>query len=664
MTPTGESTAPPGVVGPRRRGWLLAAALLAVLVAGVVWAEWLGWPFLARPAEHLATRMLDRRVQWDDAAFRIRFFGRLRVSAAQLEIAAPTWSRAPHLLLAQDAQLEMRYIDLWRAKHGEQLRIERLQASQLDAVLERRADGRASWRISALPAAGPAAQEALPRFGRLQVSRGTLHGSDEAGAIELDAQFLLEGGATQVLNLQAQGHQGPWPLTLTLRASGALTDAVGDASDPPLALKVDATIGKASFVFDGRTDHGLDLDSFGGRFSVRGPSLAALGDPVGMTLPTTAAFQAEGDLTKRSKLWQVAIARATVGASRLTGSFRYDTGRPVPLLVGELGGERLLLADLGPLVGAVPTPASSRAPADRKVLPKRPFDLAALRMMDADVAIAIAMVDFHTDLLEPVRPLRAHLVLAGGVLTVGDIDARVGQGRLGGELRLDGRGTTALWNSNLNWSGMRLEQWIHQRRAKAAPPYVSGTLGGQASLHGQGRSTAEILASLDGHLRAELNGAKISHVAVEVAGLNLLPLLGLWLSGDEQLPVRCAVADLDARAGVLRPRLMALDSDISTIWITGTVSLVSEEIDLHAVVSPKKFNFVSLRTPVHVRGTLAAPKVSLETGPLAGKVAAAVALGLVSPLAALLPLVDPAAADGATKSGCAGLAPAPAVPPR
>jgi uncharacterized protein involved in outer membrane biogenesis len=266
--------------------------------------------------------------------------------------------------------------------------------------------------------------------------------------------------------------------------------------------------------------------------------------------------------------------------------------------------------------------------------------------MDADVAIDIVEVNLNTPLLEPLRPLRVHLQLTGGVLSLTELDARTGQGRVTGDVRLDGRSSTALWRANLRWDGVRLEHWIHQQRPGGAPPFVSGRLNGRASLQGQGQSTAAILADLKGQIHTELRDGTVSHLMVEAAGLDLAQALGVMLKGDDQLPVPCAVADLVATSGVLRPRVMVLDTRDSVIWIDGSLSMASEAIDLRAVVSPKDFSPLTLRTPLRVRGSFAAPEVSLDKTPIARKLAAALLLALLNPLAALIPFIDPG--DGTT----------------
>jgi uncharacterized protein involved in outer membrane biogenesis len=290
-------------------------------------------------------------------------------------------------------------------------------------------------------------------------------------------------------------------------------------------------------------------------------------------------------------------------------------------------------------------------------LPNRPFDLAAMRVMDANVLIDIQQVDLNSRLLQPLQPLSAHLQLQAGLLTLQNMVARTAQGQVQGDLSLDGRADEALWKTDLHWSGVQLDHWLRQTRDKGQPPYISGQLQGQAQLQGKGRSTAEILASLQGQLRMDLRNGAVSHLGVELLGLDLARSLGVWIKGDDALPVSCAVADLAAAGGVFRPKVMVVDTDNSTVWTEGSLSLASETMDLRLVVSPKDFSPLALRTPIRVSGSFSQPDVSLEKGPLGLKAAGAVLLGLINPFAALIPLMDLGDSDKAQQgaAGCQGL---------
>lgn len=693
------------------------AALAVLALAGVAWGEWAGWPILAAPLAQVLSDRLDRPVSlsaWPPSVtaplaapeaaagpsvehFSLRFLGGLRLAVPQVTVAAPPWAGAPPTLQVRDLRLHLRYGDLWRAWRQRALHIHSLQAGPVLIDLVRMADGQASWQFQPANATGDAAW-ALPTFGELRLPDGRVQWRDARLQLDAQARWVLAlqppagtpaaaasaasaagavpapvatdppatSGQRFTLDGSAQGRYQGRPVQANLRASLGLGIAA-DGDPPrtaPLQLALQAVVGRARLSFDGGVADAAawvgtpgwlgttGLQGLSGKFTLHGPSLAAVGDPVGVTLPTTRPFRSAGRLRKDGSTWFVVFDDARIGKSQLHGAFSYDTARPVPLLAGRLAGPRLLLADLGPAVG-VPTEVVA-ATRPGKLLPDRPFDLAALRVMDANVLINVDELDLDSARLEPLRPLRAHLQLKAGVLDIGAIDARAGAGRLHGSVQLDGRLATAAMRSDLRWEGLRLEQWIHQNRGSGKPPWASGTIKGLARLQGHGNSTAAILAHLNGRLQANWQNGRVSHLAVEAAGLDLAQALGVLIQGDDALTVNCAVADLVAEKGVFKPRLMVIDSTDSTLWLDGSVSLATEAVDLRVIVSPKDFSPLALRAPLRLRGSLADPRVSIETGRLAGRVGLAALLALINPLAGLLPLLDPgdAAAAARDAAGC------------
>ena len=680
----------------RRWPWAIGGAAAAVVVAFGV-CEALGWPFMAAPVQRWLAQTLDRKVQLSaDPAIQprvqIRLLGSLRIHAAYIEIGAPAWSKAPHMLQARDAYMKLGYVDLWRAHRGEPLRIQVLRAASVDGHVERLADGRASWQFGPRPAITAEPTFHAPLFDQLRIRSGVLAFRDDVIGTELGARFSLTdrsvpapsnaASAAAEFRFDATGQFRRQPLKIEFASKGVLSVVADDTERIAWPLTMTATVGRAVLNFQGTATDPLKLTALRGRFDVRGPSLAAIGDPLGVTLPTTSAFRAGGLIAKQGEVWNTWVERAVVGSSELSGAFTFDAGRRIPLLSGRLRGTRLLLVDLGPVVGTAPkgTPAASMAPAAAasappapvpasekrtptrgrgKVLPDRPFDLPSLRAMDANVLVDIDNLDLGSSIVEPLRPLRTHLLLENAVLTLRDIDARTGAGSLKGVVQLDGRDSLALWNADLRWSDVRLERWLHQERKEgAAPPYITGRLNGQAKVVGQGKSTAAILGSLGGSVRMQLRDASISHLMIEAAGLDVAQALGVMIKGDDALPIDCAVADLAAEQGVLRPRVLVLDTSDSTVWSEGSLSLANEALDLRLLVSPKDFSPLALRTPVRVRGSFADPAISIEKGTLATRVGAAALLALLNPLAAVIPFFDAASSDDAQRGAqaCQALA--------
>ena len=663
---------------PKFRWRLIAAASLAIAVIGFGIGEAMGWPFLGAPMQRWIGQTLDRRVSFsaDPAAkpvVLIHLLGGVKVTAAHIEIGAPAWSAAPHMLLARDAELTLAYSDLVRASFGAPLHIRALRAAELDGRLERQADGKASWQFGAKTntpdEAEPPAR--LPTFGRLMVGAGTVTVRDLLVGMTLDGTFALTDssfaaspGATNGMQFNAKGVYRGQPMTIEMQTNGVLAVVADDAGSVALPVTLSAKSGAASLSFKGTATDALKLTALKGRFVVQGPSLAAVGDPLRVTLPTTGPFRAEGLIAKEGLVWNALLNQVSIGSSRLAGAFTFDPRPRLPILSGRLTGTNLALADLGPAVGApvrkgaapVAVVAASAPPRTSArtghVLPNREFDLPALRAMDANVLIAIDKLDLGSGLLQPLEPLRTHLVLADGVLMLRELEARTGQGRLLGTVQLDGRDAQALWTADLRWDGVRLESWIQQdRKDKGAPPYVTGSLNGRARVAGQGKSTAAILGSLRGEARMQVVDGTISHLVVEAAGLDIAEGLGMLIKGDDALPIQCTVVDLVAEQGLFRPRVMVLDTADSTLWVDGSLSLATEALDLRVVTTPKDFSPLALRSPLHVRGTFADPSISVDKGRLGTRLGASALLALLNPLAAVIPLIDFGSSEDAKRGG-------------
>jgi AsmA family protein len=612
----------------------IAAVVLVLLVAAV--AETLGWPFLARPLESQLMRAMNRTVTLSKDNFKIRFLGSVRVEIGELMMASPSWSTAPFMAKAEAVKLTLSYPDLWAAYKGGQVNIVALSALKLTSHLERNADGRVSWQLRETTNSPPP----LPHFNRLEVFDGLLTYSDVQQRLGIDAEFSA-AAADKALRAQGTGQYRGLPLKFSLTSSGTLPWESSEAGQPRVGLKASAIIGRAVLAFEGSTGDITALNDIRGQYTLKGPSLSAVGDPVGVTLPTTAAFNVSGVVVKKLDGWNVTVKDLSIGSSRLSGAFQFNKKSDRNTLSGRLNGAKLKLADLGPAIGGGDTDKKG------KVLPNRPFDLAALRVMDANVLIDIKEVDLNTTLLEPLRPLKAQLQLIAGILTISEIQANTAQGNLKGDVKLDGRGRQALWSAALSWDGLRLERWLKLTKKDGTAPYVTGKVNGSTKLKGEGKSTAEILASLQGNARTQIQNGSVSHLLVEAAGLDLAQALGVYIKGDDSLPIGCAIADLNVAKGLFTPKVLVVDTEDSAIWVEGNISLASEALNLKAVVAPKDFSPLALRSPILVKGTFSQPQVSIEKGALGLKIGGAVLLGLLNPLAALIPFIDFGDKEGA-----------------
>ncbi len=659
---------------PRRRRWpwvaLATAATLAAAAAGALaFAESQGWRFLARPAQQWLTQRLGRPVQLADdqgQGFSLQLWGGPRLRVDQLRIANPAWAGPGTLLAADGMQLSMRWRDALGWRPGRALLLQSLSADKLDLQLQRGADGRANWMLDTAAPGTPDKNNTqlaeMISIGQLQITSGQVQLQDKLQQLLLDARFQQQPagvGTAGALAAQASGQYRNKPLRATLKAgspAGWLADGQAPDAWQPFTLAVQA--GRAGLDFDGAVSHLLSQPLLVGRYRVRGPSLAAVGDPLGITLPQTPRFDMRGRLVQEGTRWSTVVDAVQVGSSRLAGAFVHER-RPGmrPTLTGRLGGSLLVLQDLGPAIGGATEDAAKPVRSAGRVLPDRPFDLPALRAMDARVLVDLDRLDFGSAQLQSAAPLRGRIVLADGVLQIDQIDARLAQGRLSGQVKLDGRQAPARWDVDLRGRDLRLEQWLKAVQRPGQPPWASGRLDGQVQLASSGNSTAQLLGRADGRVRLHWRNGQMSHLLVEAAGLDLAQGLGLLLTGDKQLPVLCAAADLQLNQGRATPRVLLVDTRDSLLWLDGSLSLATERLQLLAHVRPKDWSPLTLRSPLHIDGTLGSPALSLDKPQLLKRALPAALLALVHPLATLIPLMDngddPEAA--ASPAGCRAL---------
>ncbi|HTP97530.1 MAG TPA: AsmA family protein, partial [Burkholderiales bacterium] len=95
-----------------------------------------------------------------------------------------------------------------------------------------------------------------------------------------------------------------------------------------------------------------------------------------------------------------------------------------------------------------------------------------------------------------------------------------------------------------------------------------------------------------------------------------------------------------------------VDTSDSNISGSGSVNLRDETLDLTLTPLPKNPSVLSLRAPLHLTGSFAAPDIGVDKPTVALRAGGALLLGAFNPLAALLPLIEP---GPGRDSDCAGL---------
>ena len=416
----------------------------------------------------------------------------------------------------------------------------------------------------------------------------------------------------------------------------------------PFPIQADMRVGGSSVAIEGTLTRPADLAALDVRLKISGPSMARLYPLTGVLLPETPHFSTEGHLTgtlaPRGGEWVYDQFSGKVGSSDISGKLAFSASTPRKRLTGAVHSRLLQFSDLGPLVGADSSASKkergvpSTQPAGR-VLPVETFKTERWTSLDADVRYTADKITRDAEL--PISKLDTHVVLTDGVLSLTPLNFNVAGGTLTSQIRLDGSGKVIANGIAAELKASARHLHIQQLFPRLPALQASaGEINGDASLSATGNSVASLLGSSNGEVRALINRGSISKLLLEEMGLNIGSIVLTKLVGDKQVKLNCMAADFVVTKGLMRTRQFLVDTDDAVLHVDGTVNLANEQLDLTLQPDSKGLRIFSLRSPLYVQGTFSKPDVSVDKGVLALRAGGALALAVVAPVAALLPLVN------------------------
>lgn len=638
--PAGNKAAPPAQ--PPRRPWqyrvLRTLAGLAVLVAAlVVLVAVFPWDILREPLNRFVSERAGRHFaitrQLD-----VKLGATTTIRADGIELANPVWARDPYLVRAESAEVQLR---LWPLLRGE-IALPFVGLHKPVIGLQQLADGRRTWAFGQDSGGDPGT---VPKVSVLQVDEGVLHYVDAAQAASISTEFAIdEGGSATTLPLSYKA-RGSWkgqPFSAEGRTSGVLQ--LGAATQQPFALEINARAGATTLQGTATIGSLTTLDNTRAHFNVKGRSLSDLYRLLGVVLPTTPAYALRGDLEKQGAVWTVRGMNGRLGRSDLAGDLRFDQSQPVPLLAGTVRSRSLDFRDLAPLIGAQTAGAPATAGTGRpgKVLPDTPLAFGLLKQMQADVQFDAAAV--HNVEAVPLERARARIRLQDGVLQLDPLDLGVAGGTVQGRLRIDSHAEPVQVATRLDARGLQLGRLFPTVELTKD---ALGRFTGQIDLAGQGQSVAQVLGTASGNMALLTGRGEISNMLLEFIGLDGGEIIKFFVSGDRKVQLRCAAAAFDVNKGLMATRSLVLDTSDTVVTGTGTINLASESLDVLLQPAPKDRSILSLRTPIRIGGTFAAPAPRPAGGTLALRAGAALALGAINPLLALAATYEPGPGEDA-----------------
>jgi len=577
----------------------------------------------------------------------LRLFPRPSLTVHDAALANAPWGSRPEMLRIGTlaAEVELRPLLFQRVLH-----VTRLVLQDADLLLETDGQGRHNWDFSTPAPSGNAAPQAAPQAG------GEAQGG---GAVRTDARALPLADEMTWRNVavtwrdarsKAQPRQALLKeLKLNARPDGRLAlmaeaihreQSVTVAGDldlptgfqPPggpfvanLTVTLPGTVVKlAGGLADARAGHGLDLS-----LSAEAEPLQSLDELLDATLPEVKAHlsaRLQGDLGGTLRVSELALR---LGQSDLAGSGSFDLSGPRPKLTADLESTRINLPELLP----PPTPAPDTAPApapaptpkapsaEKRVFGTEAFDLAPLRMLDADITLRAALLE--TPSLH-VEQAMAHAVLADGDLALRPYAFTLAGSRVAGDAHVDARSAPPA--AALDVTAQQVD--VGRILALAGAPSILEAKGDAVlALRGRGDSPRALAAGLEGNASLVVGQGTLNPGYIDKLGLGVLRTVVPQVQRLADSRLNCAIGRFDIARGVATAKLLAADAGDLSMVGSGTVNLGSETIALDLAPRLKVAGVAGLGgvvVPVQVRGSLLEPAVSVLGGrgqrgnPLAG----------------------------------------------
>ncbi|MDZ3836886.1 MAG: AsmA family protein [Rhodospirillales bacterium] len=599
----------------RAVGFLLAAivALIALAVAAVVVISvFVGWGAFKEPLANAVSGAIGRKFAINGPLdVDLGRVTRVHMSGVTLENA--DWAKQPENMVEIKA-VDVG-IDVFALLKGD-IVVDALHVDTPKVSLTKNQAGEANWQFAGKQEeepAPPAERQDLPIVRDLTVKDAALDYEDRKSGNEVSLTLATLAGASTPdgVRVSGEGTYQDQPLALdveagsldALRSEGEAYPINIDIASEAISAKVEGTVSQP------QTLQGLDV-----QFAVKGNNLADLYTLAGVPVPPSPPYSLKGQLTRDGSAFKLADFAGKLGESDLSGTAAVDTGGERLKATADLVSHKFDFDDIAVLMGgkreeekqAEAQREAKGEPTSGKVLPDKPINLSALREIDADVRIKAGQV-----LLPgvPIDGLEGEVTLDAGVLRLSPMTVEIGQGTINTFMTLDGTVQPARADIDTRISRVDL------KRLLSKSPFAqesAGHLGGRAKLATTGNSVAEILGSATGDLFVVMSGGRISHLLIELAGLDIAQSLGVAVSGDKPIPIRCMIGDFKANDGVFAVKTMVFDTTDTKIVGEGQIDMGEETLNLRLVPYPKDFSPLSMRTPLAVQGTLGNPQAMTD----------------------------------------------------
>jgi AsmA family protein len=600
--------------------WIGGGIVVLLVAVGAAAYLFVTSDFVRGQIENRADAYSGRKTKIGNVTFNWGWTSHVHLDDVQISNA--DWAKAPHLLTAQAIDFDIR---VWPLLHGD-VQVQQLQLVKPVVDLERNAKEESNWSAAESPVAHTVVNQVkpdnrgqTPLIGRLVITDGRVTYADTKRKLDLDGTIstaMGQAGAEPQAELMLKGRLEGEALSLHFIGGSAL---MLRQTDIPYPIDLDVVYGGARLQLKGTVQDPFQFNGANVQLSLAGPDLSQIYPLLGIPGPPTPPYRIVGKLDREPGVWKLTNMSWHAGDSDLAGAIAIDDRQKPGLLTARLVSDRLAFADLAPLIGATPGKRGNVSPQQRateerleargELFPNVPLHVERLRAMNMDVTLDARRVTAPSYL--PVQAIAAHVLVRDGQATVQPLRMAFGGGEITGTMGVDARPElkAPLVRADLGVEGVDLGAFFRGSRFFDT---TRGKLSGRIRLLGSGNSLARVMGTADGDIGIAMAGGNVSELMVAAANLQIIDALLLYVTGDHQIPIRCALARLVFNNGIVAFQKTLMDTVRSVLHVDGTTVLKTQEVNIKVTADPKQFSLLDLHSPVLVRGKIRSPSISLD----------------------------------------------------
>jgi uncharacterized protein involved in outer membrane biogenesis len=519
-----------------------------------------------------------------------------RLSARQVSFRNAPWSDLPQMASLDEIEAEVALLPLLSGE----IRIKDVVLRGGQVVVETNKEGVGNWVLDLAPQTAPpdsaTTASGLPRIDRMTIEDVTLLYRDGASGVRQTLavqRFTAEDAPGTGIRIAVKGAWNERPLELA-----GTTGAPRQFTEGPLPFNLQGKLSDVALelrgeIGDPTTFSGLSLD-----VTSSGPSLAALGNILGIELPNSAPYTLDMRVSGGEGKFTFSDVQAKVGASDAAGNLVLDVSRDVTELTATLASTRLDFKDLG-LDESGETAASN---SDGRLFSAEPWPLDWLKAIEGDLTWPVGTLVRGGASASDVA---FAVGVKNGAATLKYVKAHIEGGTINGSGALKPGKASPVLAAKLTASGIQSAPLLSMMGLQDV--LTVGRVNVGMDVSGPGTSLRDLMAGLNGQATFATGEGQVRNSFARLLLANLFGLL-TPLGGDGSR-ISCIAGNFDIKQGIATTRGTVVDTPGATVVGAGNIDLRNERIDMRVDPKSKDLNLSAIAVPVRVTGPLVSPSV-------------------------------------------------------